>query len=210
MAENEKEERKAQRGQAARKRTPRVKPLSSIVASSDCPPSDPVALLPHTVEGGLLIMAVRTLGDVDDAWDAVQETLARALAAIRGNRLPPRVPLEAFVYGIARHVLADAHRSRVRERGTIRDPGQLLAPGPSALEALVGAEQRQVLAGALATLPTVDRELLVRCFVQGDRVVAIAAGLGEPAERVRKRKSRALDRLRACLRARMITKPLHS
>jgi DNA-directed RNA polymerase specialized sigma24 family protein len=32
--------------------------------------------------------------------------------------------------------------------------------------------------------------------VDGERVSAIAARLGEPAERVRKRKSRALERLR--------------
>jgi RNA polymerase sigma factor (sigma-70 family) len=169
------------------------------VASSDCPPPDPAALLPHTVEGGLLIVAVRTLGDVEEARDAVQETLTRALAAIRGDRVPPGVPLEAFVYGIARHVIADVQRRRVRERAATGDSGELPAPGPSALDVLVRAEERDAMSHALASLPAVDRELLECCFVQGERVAAIAARTGEPADRIRKRKSRALERMREVL-----------
>lgn len=136
------------------------------------------------------------MGDVDDARDAVQETLARGLEALRGNRVPAGVPIEAFIYGIARHVITDVQRRRVRDRGAVEDPGSLPAPGPSALEALVDAEQRETVARALAAIPTADRELLELCFVDGERVSAIAARLGEPAERVRKRKSRALERLR--------------
>jgi len=172
------------------------------VAPADCPPPDPAALLPHTVEGGLLVVAVRSLGDVEEARDAVQEALSRALAAIRGDRLPPGVPLEAFVYGIARHVIADVQRRRVRERGAMGDPGDVAAPGPSALDVLVRAEEREAVVLALAVLPAADRELLERCFVQGERVAAIAARLGEPADRIRKRKSRALERLRERLRRR--------
>jgi DNA-directed RNA polymerase specialized sigma24 family protein len=52
---------------------------------------------------------------------------------------------------------------------------------------------------ALASLPAVDRELLECCFVQGERVAAIAARTGEPADRIRKRKSRALERMREVL-----------
>jgi RNA polymerase sigma factor (sigma-70 family) len=126
----------------------------------------------------------------------VQETLARALDALRGNRIPVDVPIEAYVYGIARHVITDVQRRRIRDRGAVEDSGTLPAPGPSALEALVRAEEREVVARALASLPDPDRELLEWCFVDGERVSAIAARLGEPAERVRKRKSRALARLR--------------
>jgi RNA polymerase sigma-70 factor (ECF subfamily) len=129
----------------------------------------------------------------------VQETLARALAAIRSDRIPPGVALEAFVYGIARHVITDVQRRRVRERGAVEDSGTLPASGPLALEALVDAEEREAVARALAAIPTADRELLEWCFVDGERVSAIAARLGEPAERVRKRKSRALVRMREVL-----------
>ena len=170
------------------------------MASPDRPPPDPAATLPAVMEGGLLLVAARALGDMDDARDAVQETMARALEALRGNRVPAGVALEAFVYGIARHVITDVHRRRARERGTAGDVGALSAPGPSALDALAIAEERDAVARALRALPVADRNLLEQCFVRGERGAAIAARLGEPAERIRKRKSRALARLRDELR----------
>ena len=56
---------------------------------------------------GLRIMALRALGDPEAAEEAVQETLVRALEALREGR--PRDPekLGAFVRGIARHVIAE-------------------------------------------------------------------------------------------------------
>jgi len=156
--------------------------------------------LSPTIARGLEIVAVRALRDVDEARDAVQEILARALSAIRTERLPPDVPLEAFVYGIARHVIADVYRRRVRDRAPDMDPSALQASDPSPLEALIQREEREMVVCALAALDAADRDLLERCFVKGERVAAIAAQLGEPADRVRKRKSRALERLRAGLR----------
>lgn len=170
------------------------------MASADAALPDPaVARLPRTLAGGLEIVAIRALGNSDDARDAVQETLARALDALRDNRVPADVPVEAFVYGIARHVITDVHRRRVRERGAVEDPGTLPAPGPSALEALMHAEERETVARALAGLSAADRALLECCFVHGERVAAIAARMGEPADRIRKRKSRALERMREVL-----------
>lgn len=145
-------------------------------------------------------MAGRALGDVDEARDVVQETLARALAALRDNRIPPSVPIEAFVYGIARHVIADVRRRRMRDGVPTVDPGALHAPDLSPLDALIQREERDLVARALSALPPADRDLLERCFVGGERVAAIAAQLGQPADRIRKRKSRALGRLREGLR----------
>ena len=168
------------------------------MAVSDASTFDPtLASLPQVLAGGLEIVAARALGDREDARDVVQETLARALAAIRDGRVPPGAPLEAFVYGIARHVIADVLRRRARDNVAAADPVGLAAPGPSALEALIRAEERALLSRALAVLSASERELLELCFVQGERAAAIAARLGEPADRVRKRKSRALERLRA-------------
>jgi len=155
-----------------------------------------IAGLSQTIARGLEIVAVRALGNADEARDVVQEILARALAAIRTDRVPPGVPVEAFVYGIARHVITDVHRHRVRDGAPPIDPGALHAPGPSPLEALIQREEQEMVARALETLPAADRELLDRCFVRGERVAAIAAQLGEPAARIRKRKSRAMERLR--------------
>ncbi len=72
--------------------------------------------LPNTIAAGLELISRRALGDSEDARDAVQEILARAVAAIRGGRVPPEVPLGAFVHGIAKHVIADMLRRRMRDR----------------------------------------------------------------------------------------------
>jgi len=157
--------------------------------------------LPASFTTGLELIAHRALSDREDARDAAQETLSRALDAVRQGRVPAGVPLAAFVHGIARHVIADVLRRRLRERGAASGVELLPAPSPSPLDRIIEVEERDRVRGALRQLPAADRELLERCFIHGDRVVDIAARLGEPAERVRKRKSRALERLREMLSA---------
>ena len=151
--------------------------------------------LPESFSAGLRILAVRALGNEEDAADAVQETLARALAAVRADRIPSGVPLPAFVHGIARHVFADVLRKRFRE-GQTRDYENLPANAPSPLDGLVLKEECARLKRALDQLSERDRSLLRRCYMEGERLVDIARAQGQPAERVRKRKSRALARLR--------------
>jgi RNA polymerase sigma factor (sigma-70 family) len=152
---------------------------------------------------GLFLVAMRALGDEDDAHDAVQETLARAVEAIRADRVPLDVPLLSFVHGIARHVVADQIRRRVRHHTTGLDPeAPIASPDAAPLDAMVRDEDRLRLAIALRQLPHDDLEFLRRCYTSGEALVSLAASLGVPHERVRKRKSRIIERLRALLRVR--------
>jgi RNA polymerase sigma factor (sigma-70 family) len=73
------------------------------------------------------------------------------------------------------------------------------ASGSTALDMLVREEDLTRMRVALPRLSADDRELLDRCYIGGETVTAIAASTGEPAERLRKRKSRALSRLRELL-----------
>lgn len=148
---------------------------------------------------GLEYVALRALGDREEARDALQEAVARTLEAIRKGSVPPGVRLPAFAYGVLRHVIADILQRRQRVAPTAVDPELTQAPQPSPLEQLVTAEEEAALHRALAQLRTEERELLVRCFVRGERVADVARTLGVPAARVRKRKSRAIERLRALL-----------
>src|SRR2546422_2832519 len=66
------------------------------------------------LRSGLHLLALRTLGDVDAAEEAVQETLARAVAALARGQLADPAKLPAFVAGIARHVVVDMMRARRR------------------------------------------------------------------------------------------------
>jgi len=145
---------------------------------------------------GLEIVAMRRLGDRDDAHDAVQETVARLLERVRAGAIATEEEIAPVAWGIVRHVIADILRARQR-RTEGRDDVPSGAPGP--LDALVSADEAMKVRVALAQLSADDRTLLCRCFVDGERIGRIAAELGEPAERLRKRKSRALQRLAAII-----------
>lgn len=145
---------------------------------------------------GLVIVALQALGDHDAAEDAAQETIARVLAVLRSRGIPPGYTLEKFTYGTLKHLIADGQRARRRFSAI---PAWLASADKSPLERLVSSERVAAVARALNRLERSDRELLERCYVAGQKIVDIARASGQPAERIRKRKSRALERLRALL-----------
>ena len=152
-----------------------------------------VALVP-----GLEIVMARALGSGDDARDGVQEVLARALHAIESGR-PIRDSLASFVYGIAAHVIVDMRRAQARMRVADLDADSLPASATDPLELLIDDQRRLAMREALGRLDGRDLELLQRCYLDGERTSDIARREGVPASRVRKRKSRALQQLRAWL-----------
>lgn len=151
---------------------------------------------------GLQLMALRTLGNMPAAEEAAQETLARALVALQNGQPRDTQHLAAFVSGIARHVIADTCRARVREV-----PLEAMSDGTAArgsidaLASLITAAESEAVHAALALLAPGDQELLRLAFFEGLSPAQIAMRLGEPAERIRKRKSRALEHLRSAFRA---------
>lgn len=141
---------------------------------------------------GLEIVAVRRLGNREDARDAAQETISRLMERLRSGRLTSESELAPIAWGIARHVITDMLRQRGRASVPLVEmPTD--APGP--LDQLATAEDVRLVQAALEQLAPSDRSLLHRCFVDGEKIGKVAAALGEPAERLRKRKSRALQRL---------------
>jgi RNA polymerase sigma factor (sigma-70 family) len=142
---------------------------------------------------GVRIIALRALGDAALADDVAQEAVTRAIAAVAEGRDVD--DLGAFVYGIARHLIADAHRGRARTvpLGAVPEPP---APQTDALDAAIAAEDAGRVRAAIAQLPEGERELLYLYFVEGLHADDIARRLRESPVTIRKRKSRALERLR--------------
>ena len=158
--------------------------------------SDAAASL-EPLRQGLHLLAVRALGSADAAEEAVQETLSRAVGALARDQLADTAKLPAFVAGIARHVVIDMIRARRRLVSLDSLPSTAHpAHDPDALGVLVTAGEQARVRAALALLDVSDRDLLRLCYVEGLAPGEIAARAGEPAERIRKRKSRALERLR--------------
>ncbi|MDB4874760.1 MAG: polymerase sigma factor [Gemmatimonadetes bacterium] len=148
----------------------------------------------ETLANGVRILALRRLGDADAARDVVQETMARLLDALGKGQLRDPERVGAFARGIAHHVIVDYRRATGRLTTL---PDELAnEAAPSALDLLVRDEEVERMRAALARLSSGDRELLHLAFVENLSPRAVAARMREPAERVRKRKSRALARLR--------------
>ena len=150
---------------------------------------------------GLELLALRTLGSAEASREAVQETLARAVVALANGQPSDPEKLPAFVAGIARHVIVDMVRAarRVVPLDTLPATDHP-SNNADALSALVSAAEHAQVRDALGQLVPSDRELLRLCYFEGLTPGEIAGRLGEPADRVRKRKSRALERLRQAFR----------
>ena len=147
---------------------------------------------------GLRILALRRLGDPDAAEEVAQESLARTIAALRNGKGPEPSKLGAFVAGVGRHVIADMHREQARAASLDTLPSSAQPrTTPDPLATLISAAERAAVHAALTKLSAGDREILRLCFFDGLTPSEVARRLGQPATRIRKRKSRALERLRA-------------
>src|SRR5688572_3241332 len=167
--------------------------------------SDPeaFALLYRRHVHALLGYFYRRTRDPELAADLCAETFAAALDG--AHRFDPaRGPAVAWLYGIARRVLAHAQR-----RGAVEDrarrrlgmaPLDLTDAAIERIEALAGSER--ALADALAELPP-DQRAAVQARVLDEREYGDIALAAETSESViRKRVSRGLAGMRARLEER--------
>jgi RNA polymerase sigma-70 factor (ECF subfamily) len=146
-------------------------------------------------------MALHHLRDGDSAEEVAQECLHRVVAAVAQGKLRDPARLGGFARAIAHHVIVDVIRSRRRAASSESGITDVAVPAEDQLTLLVAAEDRARVHAALARLSPGDREILRASFFDGLSSQELAARLGEPGPRVRKRKERALARLRDALQA---------
>ncbi|HUQ59655.1 sigma-70 family RNA polymerase sigma factor [Lentzea sp.] len=135
------------------------------------------------------------------ADDVAQEVCLAVLTALPSYRDQGR-PFLAFVYGIAAHKVADAHRSAARNRS------EPVPEVPDAEETGAGPEQRAMqgelssrMAVLLRVLPEKQREILLLRVVVGLSAEETAEAVGSTPGAVRVAQHRALARLRKSLAA---------
>lgn len=140
---------------------------------------------------------VRKVGR-DRAEDAVNETMARAIASISRYSEGPS-GFDGWVFGIARHVAADHHRRVARDRrqadvAHLVD-GAVHASAP-ADEQVVVHDDHARLRAAFARLDPAEQEILELRVVAGLSPDQVAAVLDRRPGAVRTAQSRALSHLR--------------
>ena len=131
------------------------------------------------------------------ADDVAQEVCLAAIQALPRYQDQGR-PFLAFVYGIASHKVADAHRAAARNRSEPTD----VVPERSSVEA--GPEQMALQSDSaarmnrlLAVLPEKQREILTLRIVVGLSAEETAEAVGSTPGAVRVSQHRALARLKS-------------
>lgn len=135
-------------------------------------------------------------GDMETALDLTAEVFAAALVASRRYR-PGEAPARAWLIGIARHKLADAHRDRGRERSVRQRLGM---PQREFSDAEIERVEQSIersdgYAGAMVELPPEQREAVTARVIEERDYAEIAASAGASQATIRQRVSRGLTRL---------------
>jgi RNA polymerase sigma-70 factor, ECF subfamily len=167
--------------------------------------------------GGVYAVATRTTGDPSVASDVVQETF---LALWDRAELfdPTRGSLRGWLLAIARNRAIDHLRHARRhdrafafstlavaddDDGSLTEwltasgtPVAMGAPDMGPETTVVGHETRALMAGAIASLPPVERSVITLAYGAHLSQVEIAARLGWPLGTVKTRTRRALRHLR--------------
>ena len=141
------------------------------------------------------------LRDEEAARDATQQVFARALAGLPGYRETGQ--FRAWLYTIARHVLANDARDR-RPTVALDAAAATVDPGATPEEAAAAALDRRALLDAVARLPD-DQRLAVELRLAGLTGPEVAAAMGRSHDAIKKLQLRALEKLRANLGAGLAT-----
>ncbi|MDH6111877.1 RNA polymerase sigma-70 factor (ECF subfamily) [Kitasatospora sp. MAP12-15] len=146
----------------------------------------------------LWAVAVRTLGDREEAADALQDALVSAFRA--AHTFQGRSAVTTWLHRIVVNACLDrARRTASRRTGSLdEDPQQLdtLVGNAESTDALVVRQElRRELAVALDTLPTDQRAAIVLVDMQGYPVAEAAEVLGVPVGTVKSRCARGRARL---------------
>jgi RNA polymerase sigma-70 factor, ECF subfamily len=131
------------------------------------------------------------------ADDVAQEVCLAAITALPRYKDQGR-PFLAFVYGIAAHKVADAHRAAARNRADPTDvvPERFsLEAGPEQMA--LDSESSARMNKLLSILPEKQREILILRVVVGMSAEETAEAVGSTAGAVRVAQHRALARLKS-------------
>ena len=129
------------------------------------------------------------------ADDVAQEVCLAVMTALPRYQDRGR-PFMAFVYGIAAHKVADAHRSAARNRAEpVADVPEVMSLDDSPEDFALNSESSREMKKLLEVLPEKQREILILGLVMGLSAEDTAAAVGSTAGAIRVAQHRAIARL---------------
>jgi RNA polymerase sigma-70 factor (ECF subfamily) len=136
-------------------------------------------LLAEIYRPTLQSLALRMLRNMDDARDAVQETLVKAYRAIKD--FDPERPIKPWLCRICANCCVDAVRSRKKEPESLDQHEYMLAdPSEAVEEQAAGSFRQRVILDAIAQLPEKYRSILLMRHFKHMDVNEIASALNKP------------------------------
>jgi len=179
--------------------------LDAVVADAVAGDRDALRTVLETVRPIVLRYCRARVGATErsgySADDVAQEVCLAVITALPRYKDQGR-PFLAFVYGIAAHKVADAHRAAGRNRADATDdlpdrPSTDLGPEQLAINADASARMERLL----AVLPEKQREIVILRVVVGMSAEETAEAVGSTPGAVRVAQHRALARLKSELGA---------
>jgi RNA polymerase sigma-70 factor, ECF subfamily len=137
-------------------------------------------------------LALRRLGDREQAEDAVQDTFTSVWRSARSYR-PERGPGGPWLYTVARNAIVDRARARRHDLGG--DPPDVASTEPGPDERVEAGWQAFVVHRAFAELPSSERAVLELAYWSGLSQSEISDFLNVPLGTVKTRTRNGLARL---------------
>lgn len=150
--------------------------------------------LVRTYSRGLIAIASARTGDREAARDLAQQVLLEAVKALRGGELREPDKLAAFIQGIARNLINNFLRTKVRRAECSLDDAELNSKDP--IEEQESAERQRLVQDEIRSFNAVDQQILFWALVDGRPLAEIATSLNMSHDAVRARKSRAIKKLK--------------
>lgn len=145
----------------------------------------------------ILYFVLKKIRDRGVAEELTQDTLLVTIQALREGRVREESSVGSYIFGVAKNLILNYQRKQVRSDGAgIHFEDAVISWKDHPEAALLLRERQAELQRAFDRLSSADREILRDVFVEEDRLEDIALRLNIPDPTVRKRKSRALGRLR--------------
>jgi len=167
---------------------------------------DALAALLARYQNRLYRYLLRLVREPATAEDLFQQTWLRVAERIR--HYDSRRSFEAWLFAVARNLAID-HLRRIAPQSLDEENEsgeaavtRLAAADPPALELVMARERAGRLAGALAELPVIYRDVLTLRFEEEMKLEEISEVLGTPLSTVKTRLRRSLENLRRMLEAR--------
>lgn len=147
------------------------------------------------VRPAVLRYALARLGRRETAEDVTQEVCLAVLTGLSRYEDTGR-PFRSYVFAIAAHKVADAHRAAYRGDVAVADVPDTTDDAPGPEEHALRNDEARAAHALLNTLPDDQRELLLLRVAAGLSAEEVGAVLGMSPGAVRVAQHRALNKLR--------------